>query len=137
MAHKDYKMQIVNYFRAKVLHSANAAFSLAMQNNKYISFAEKIISVKNENVHCDLINTHSSLRKEFLTKSKIIKYEHLLESISKIKPQSYQNSDILNYSNHLPRMAVIKINGNDHECFLPYNNQPKGITITAAKESLV
>ncbi len=52
-------MQIVNYFRAKYLHSSNAAFSLAMKNNKYISFAEKIISVKNENMHCEIIHTHS------------------------------------------------------------------------------
>ncbi|CNF37846.1 hypothetical protein [Yersinia kristensenii] len=130
-------MQIVNYFRAKVLHSSNAAFSLAMKNNKYISFAGKIISVKNEKVHCVLINTHSSLREEVLTKDKILKYEHLLENISKIKPQAYQNSDVLNYSNHLPRLAVIKSNGNDHEYFSPYNNQPKGITITTAKERLV
>lgn len=130
-------MQIVNYFRAKYLHSSNAAFSLAMKNNKYISFAEKIISVKNENMHCEIINTHSSLRKEVLTKGKTLKYEHLLENISKIKPQPYQNSDVLNYSNHLPRLAVIKYNGNDHEYFLPYNNQPKDITITTAKESLV
>ncbi|MDX6019765.1 hypothetical protein SIL08_05610 [Scandinavium sp. V105_16] len=130
-------MQIVNYFRAKCLHSSNAAFSLAMKNNKYISFAEKIISVKNENKHCDLINTHSSLRKEVLTEGKILKYEHLLEKISKIKPQPYQNSDVLNYSNHLPRMAVVKYNRNDHVYFLPYNNQPKGIAITTAKESLV
>lgn len=130
-------MQIVNYFRAKYLHSSNAAFSLAMKNNKYISFAEKITSVKNENMHCEIINTHSSLRKEVLTKGKILKYEHLLENISKIKPQPYKNPDILNYSNHLPRLTVIKYNGNDHEYFLPYNNQPKGITITTAKESLI
>ncbi|MBA4823977.1 hypothetical protein H2241_24040 [Pantoea ananatis] len=130
-------MQIVNYFRAKYLHSSNAAFSLAIKNNKYISFAEKIISVKNENMHCKLINTHSSLRKEVLTKGKILKHEHLLESILKIKPQSYQNHELLNYSNHLPRLAVIKYNENDHEYFLPYNNQPKSITITTAKESLV
>lgn len=130
-------MQIVNYFRAKYLHSSNAAFSLAIKNNKYISFAEKIISVKNENMHCKLINTHSSLRKEVLTKGKILKHEHLLESILKIKPQCYQNHELLNYSNHLPRLAVIKYNENDHEYFLPYNNQPKSITITTAKESLV
>lgn len=130
-------MQIVNYFRAKVLHSSNAALSLAMKNNKYISFAEKIISVKNDNAHCALINTHSSLRKEALTMNKILKYENSLKYISKIKPQANQNSDMLNYSNHFPRLAVIKINGNDHEYFLPYNNLLKGITITTAKESLV
>ncbi|WP_242456657.1 hypothetical protein [Pantoea agglomerans] len=78
-------MKIVNYFRAKVLHSSNAAFSLAMKNNKYISFAEKIISVKNENAHCDLINTHSSLRKEVLTMNKTLKYDNLLKNIFKNK----------------------------------------------------
>lgn len=108
-----------------------------MKNNKHISFAEKIISVKNENIHCKLINTLSSLREEVLTKGKILKYEHLLGNISKIKPQPYQNSDVLNYSNHLPRLAVIKYNGNDQEYFLSYNNQPKGITITTVKEILV
>lgn len=130
-------MQIVNYFRAKVLHSSNAALSLAIKNNKHISFAEKIISVKNDNAHCYLINTHSSLLKEVLTMNKILKYENSLKIISKIKPQANQNPDILNYSNHLPRLAVMKSNGNDHEYFLPYNNRPKYITITAAKESLV
>lgn len=130
-------MQIVNYFRAKVLHSSNAAFSLAMKNDKYISFAEKIISVKNEKSHCAFINTHSSLRKEVLTMNKIVKYENFLKNISKIEPQTYKNYDILTYSHHTPRLAVIKSNGNDHEYFLPYNNQPKCITITTAKENLV
>ena len=130
-------MQIVNNFRAKVLHSSNAAFSLAMKNNKYIPFAEKIISVKNENAHFALSNTHSSPRKEVLTTQKILKYEDLLNSISKIKSRAYQNSAILNYNNHLPRLAVMKINGNDHGYLLPYNNPPKGIIITAANESLV
>lgn len=134
---KAYNMQIVNYFRAKFLHSSNAAFSLAMENNKYISFAEKIISVKNENAHCALINTHSSLRKEVLTMNKTLKYESFLKNIAKIKPQVYQKFDILNYSNHLPRLTVIKINGNDHEYFLPYNNKTKGITITTTKENFV
>ncbi len=130
-------MKIVNYFRARVLQSSNAAFSLAMKKDKYISFSEKIISVKNESAHCALINTHSSLSKEVLIMNKILKYENFLENISKIKSQAYKNSDILNYSNHLPRLAVTKTNGNDHEYFLPYNNQPKIITITAAKERLV
>jgi len=130
-------MQIVNYVHAKVLHSSNAAFSLAMKDNKYSSFAEKIISVKNENAHCALINAHSSLRKEVLTMNKISKYEGFLKNISEIKPQDCQNSGISNYSDRLPRLAVIKINGNDHEYFLPYNNQPKSVTITTAKERLV
>jgi len=91
---KAYNMQIVNYFRAKVLHSSNAAFSLAMKNDKYISFAKNIISIKNENAYCDLINTHSSKRKEVLTMIKISKHENLLKTLSKIEPQYYQSYDI-------------------------------------------
>ncbi|MCX8963519.1 hypothetical protein EHW66_00370 [Erwinia psidii] len=130
-------MQIINHFRAKVLHSSSAAFSLAMKNNKYISFAEKIISVKNENMHRNLINNNDSLKKEVLAKSNIFKYELFLGKLSKIKQQSYQRTDILNYNNCLPRLTVVKVNGDDHEYFLPYNNEPKNIIITDTKESLI
>lgn len=130
-------MQIVNYFRVKFLHSSNAAFSLAMKNNKYISFAEKIISIKNEKACCVLINTQPSLRKEVLTMNKILKYEDLLEKISKINSPTNKNPEILNYSNHLPRLSVIKTNRNDHEYFLPYNNQPKSIIITTTEERII
>ena len=121
---------------AAMLQCCNAAFSLAMKNNKYNLFAEKIISVKNENACRVLINTRSSLTKdltkEVLTMNRILKFENLLNNISKTKPQAYQNSDILNYSSHLPRLAVKKTDENYHGYFLPYNNQRKVITITAA-----
>ncbi|WP_130835729.1 hypothetical protein [[Erwinia] mediterraneensis] len=127
-------MQIVKYFQAKVLHSSRAAFNLAMENNKYLSFAEKIISVKNENAHHSLIKTHTDLKKGILPYSKIVKYDIYLGCISKVKHQDCQRNELLGYSNLLPRLEVIKNNGNDHVYFLPYNNKPKNITITAFKE---
>lgn len=130
-------MQIVNHFRAKILHSSNAAFSLAMKNNKYLSFAEKIISAKNENAHCNLIKTHSDQKKEILINSKVFKYQNFLECFSKINTQPQKNSGLLGFSNFLPRLNVVKTNRNDHEYFLPYNNQPKGMIITAAKETSI
>ncbi|MCT2385536.1 hypothetical protein [Erwinia pyrifoliae] len=136
-------VQIVNYLRAKMLHSSKAAFSLAIKNNTYLSFAEKIISAKNERTHCDLIKTHSDLTKEILTNNKTLKYESFLENLSEIKSQHHKKHELelehklLDYSKLLPRLNVIKTKGNKHEYVLPYNNQQKGIIITAVKESLI
>lgn len=130
-------MQIVNYLRANLLHSSDAAFNLAMKNNEYLPFAEKLIAVKNEHAHCDLIKTFSDPKKYVLTNSKIEKYERFLKQLSDIQAQAKAESDILAYNNHLPRLNVIERNSNQHEYFLPYNNQPGNITIIAAKESFI
>ncbi|ADP10732.1 hypothetical protein EJP617_10510 [Erwinia sp. Ejp617] len=128
-----------------MLHSSNAAFSLAKKNNTYISFAEKIISAKNERIHFVIIKKHSDLKKTTLTDNKALKYERLLEDLSEIKSQHHKNHEheheyeyeLIDYSKLLPRLNVIKTKGNNHEYVPPYSNQQKGIIITAVKKSLI
>lgn len=88
-------LQAVDLFRAEVFNSSRSAFDLAVYNSKYVDFSTKIISIKNENAHCQLINLTCS-NKEYLTmKNKIAKYEMLLcflENIYSISP-SYSRTD--------------------------------------------
>ncbi|HHE6471364.1 TPA: hypothetical protein ACPFI9_003981 [Providencia rettgeri] len=54
-------MQLLNLFRAHVMHSTTAALKLAQKEvingsgHKHLDFATKLINVKNENAHCKLI----------------------------------------------------------------------------------
>lgn len=82
-------MQAVDFFRASVLNSSSSAFYLAVDNNKYIGFARKVISVKNENAHCRLISLHNDYRECVKVEKKIEKYEallYMLENVYGIPP---------------------------------------------------
>lgn len=123
-------MQIVNYLRAKCFNSSDAAFSLAMKNNKYIPLAEKIILIKNVNMEY-ILKTNFSLRKEVLIECKVLKYNHLLKGISKIKLQPDPCFGTLGCK--IPRVKLNKVNGNVREYFPPVQ-QSANITIPTAKE---
>jgi len=116
-------MQIVNYFCARVLNSSDAAFSLAMKNNNYLAFAEKLISVKNTKVGCDLRNMPTSFSKEVFMKNKKHKYETLLKHIEETKSPSYVKYEILNYDPHIPRAKIIKQSESDHVYSIPFKNK--------------
>lgn len=84
-------LQAVDLFRAEVFNSSRSAFDLAVYNSKYVDFSTKIISVKNENAHCQLINLSCSDKAYFAMRNKIAKYEMLLyflENIYSISPSS-------------------------------------------------
>lgn len=79
-------MLLVDFFRASVLNSSSSAFYLAVSDSKYISFADKLIKVKN--THCRLINPHNA-RERLAKENKIEKYEallYMLDNVYKIPP---------------------------------------------------
>lgn len=84
-------MQAIDLFRAEVFNSSRSVFDLAVYNSKYVDFSTKIISVKNENAHCQLISLSCSDKPDLAMKNKIAKYEMLLyflENIYSISPSS-------------------------------------------------
>ncbi|WP_224553447.1 hypothetical protein [Pectobacterium versatile] len=138
-------MKIVNYLRANIFRSSSAAFELAMENSKYQSFAEKIISVKNEFLCCELINTNSNLKKEILIKSKIYKYENFLNELSIKKSMTSVinqktgmnialNANVPNFTNDSlkPKMKETKLNEQP-----AYFLAPDRVIITFGKENLI
>lgn len=103
-------MQIVNYFRARVFHSSNAAANLAINNEKHTELAERIVSVKMSSAQCDLMNLHLDPIKKFQQHCKILKYTYILKSVSLIKkpfPET-TNRASNDYLNNLPELKMSK-----------------------------
>ncbi|MBN3263046.1 hypothetical protein [Pectobacterium brasiliense] len=73
-------MKIISYIRATVFRSGSAAFDLAKDNGKYRSFAERLITVKNERLYREVV-VKNSKRDLFIT-NKIYKYNNFLNEIS-------------------------------------------------------
>lgn len=91
-------MKVVNWLRAKVLNSSEAALKLAREDNKYIGFATKLVSAKQSNLKGELNRAmgHKDLPKELkdiyfkghngdkLLKKKE-KYNNILKELKKIE----------------------------------------------------
>ncbi|QQG29688.1 hypothetical protein JFY74_06505 [Pectobacterium carotovorum] len=76
-------MKIVTYLRATVFRSGSAAFELAKDNNKYRSFAERLITVKNERLYREVVKKDS--KRDFFIIDKISKYNDFLNEMSNEK----------------------------------------------------
>ncbi|MCU1802706.1 hypothetical protein LOZ86_15370 [Pectobacterium parvum] len=83
-------MKILTYLRASIFRSSSAAFELAKDNNKYRSFAERIITVKNERLYREVVVKNS--KRDFFIQGKIPQYNYFLEEMSKGKT-TMTNSD--------------------------------------------
>ncbi|GLY62061.1 hypothetical protein [Pectobacterium brasiliense] len=73
-------MKIISYIRATVFRSGSAAFELAKDNGKYRSFAERLITVKNERLYREVVVKNS--KRDFIITNKISKYNNFLNEIS-------------------------------------------------------
>lgn len=71
-------MQVVDIFRASVFNSSLSAFYLAVDNNKYMDFACKLLRAKNEHAYSQLIRQCSNPLQLLRTERSIEKYESLL-----------------------------------------------------------
>ena len=67
------------------MKSSFSAVNLALADSKNINFSRGIITVKNENAHCRLINMHSNKCKYFHTEQKINQYKFFLRVIDAIE----------------------------------------------------
>lgn len=77
-------MHVVEFFRASVLNSSSSAFYLAVDNNKYMGFACKLLNVKNENAHYRLTNQCSNNEQRLKIRERIDKYESLLYMLENV-----------------------------------------------------
>ncbi|WP_261640649.1 hypothetical protein [Erwinia mallotivora] len=130
-------MSFITFIKATICHSSSAAFSLAQKDTKYTDFAMNLISVKHQNAVCDLINTHSDIKKENKIKAKINKYERLLDALLLRSPETAQKKTISDFNSPLPRLTVDRKNANDHQYFLPGDYQPKLLSIRTVEERLI
>ncbi|GKW42789.1 hypothetical protein ACIPSQ_02700 [Pectobacterium parvum] len=73
-------MKIISYIRATVFRSGSAAFELAKDNGKYRSFAERLITVKNERLYREAVVKNS--KRDLFIINKIYKYNNFLNEIS-------------------------------------------------------
>lgn len=86
-------MNVINCFRARVMNSSLSAFSLALADSDKVNFARKIITVKNQNAHCRLINLHSNASEYHGMEQKINQYTfflNILDSIESVKVAGYK-----------------------------------------------
>ncbi|MGP3591838.1 hypothetical protein [Vagococcus sp. WN89Y] len=128
-------MYITNYLRAMVCRSTKAAYALAVNDIKYIPFAQKMVAVKNTaayyDVQCGKMNTQRVMARRL----KLNKYDFLLRNLAFVQPNDNNNSEnnLLCYPNHIPRLGVKSINSNSHPYFLPAAPFPQEISISGIK----
>jgi len=84
-------LNIMSYFRASVMGSSISAFSLALADSDNINFARKIITVKNQNAHCRLINLHSNNSECRYTEQKISQYKFFLGIIDSLESLQFED----------------------------------------------
>ena len=119
-------MQIINKLRANFFKSSQAAFNLAKADGKYRPLAEKLISAKNIDAHCNLIKYVNSPRKYKLNINRIDNYEKLLHKISVMN----ENQKSANFEEvRLPRLELKKNLDSSSGVF--------NFSITAIKENLI
>lgn len=101
-------MQAINFFRASICNSSYSAFKLALDNNKNIDFAKRIIIAKNESAHNRLSKLISNNYSDYLhTKQQAWKYNSFLNKlnyISGVDPlnnTSFYFSNINDFKNHI------------------------------------
>ncbi|MFC0140669.1 hypothetical protein ACFFJN_11600 [Erwinia mallotivora] len=130
-------MSVITCIKANIFHSSSAAFSLALKDPKNINLATRLITVKNQNAHCDLIKAHSDLTREIQINSRINKYQGFLDALLLRSPETSQKKDISDFNNSLPRLTSVSKNANDHQYFLPYDDQLQLVSYTSTNESLI
>ncbi|XTZ40348.1 hypothetical protein ACQYRI_10515 [Salmonella enterica] len=81
-------MQIVNYVRAHLFHSSEAAYNLAKKNKKHYAFAKQIISIKTSEARWELIRLdYNRGIRAALLKLRLDKYSNFLTNLDFIYPE--------------------------------------------------
>lgn len=81
----EHKVNFPDYFRATVLHSTNALYSLASEKPEaYLKFAQKIIGAKAESAIRKFNEADSLEKKIEIFQSKVSKYMELNEKLNRV-----------------------------------------------------
>lgn len=81
----EHKVNFPDYFRATVLHSTNALYSLASEKPEaYLKFAQKIIGAKAESAIRKFNEADSLERKIEIFENKVSKYMRLGDELAKV-----------------------------------------------------
>jgi len=128
-------MHITNYLRAFVCRSTKAAYALAVNDIKYVPFAQKMVAVKNTATYYDVRRAENNSPKTLSLRLKLNKYDYLLRNLSFIQPLKDNGSDsnLLSYPNQIPRLEVKTFNSNSHPYFLPGGEFPQHFSITGVR----
>ena len=81
-------MQVVNYINAKVFNSSYSAYSLMIDDRKYLGFAYKMIEAKNTYAYRERSRLDPVTDDYAEVEKKIKKYEGLLFCIQHVKDSS-------------------------------------------------
>lgn len=101
-------MQTINFLRASICNSSYSAFKAALDNNKNIDFARKIIMTKNESVYNRLSKLTPNKNSDYLhAKQQAWKYNCFLTKLNFIsgaeplRNTSFYFSNINDFKNHI------------------------------------